>query len=160
MKYRFLIASVLFFGLSSIANAGFLIGVKAGPMLVGFDDVDVDEDPVSVGVLLGYDFDSQPGGFALEAEATRSTAAGLVSGIDLEVESQGLYLSYATRGNLYLKGRVGYMDASLVADSLSEEEGGETYGLAIGLRLGAIRVELDYTAVDDDVTFVSVGLVF
>lgn len=160
MKNRLLIACVLLFGLSSVAQAGFLIGVKAGPMLVGFDDVDVDEDPSSVGVLLGYEFDSRPGGFALEAEATRTTVAGTVVGVDLEVESQGLYLSYATRGKFYLKGRVGFMDAALVADSLSEDEGGETYGLAVGVRLGAVRLELDYTAVDDDVTFVSIGVVF
>ncbi len=160
MKFRILIASVLFFGLSSIAHAGFLIGIKSGEMLVGFDDDEVSENPVSVGVLLGYEFGTRPGGFAVEGEVTRSVAAGSVAGTELYVESQGLYLSYSTGGNLYLKGRVGLMDASLDAGSLSEPEVGESYGLAVGLRWSAFRIELDYTSIDDDVAFVSFGVVF
>lgn len=160
MKYRLIVATVLLFGLSSLAHAGFLIGAKTGPMQVDVDGAVLDEDPVNVGILLGYEFDGRPGGFALEGEITRSTSPGNVFGIDVEVESQGLYLSYATRGKLYLKGRVGYMDAGLVAGTLSEMEDGESYGLAVGLRLGAVRLELDYTSIDDDITFVSVGIVF
>ena len=52
------------------------------------------------------------------------------------------------------------MDARLLAGDLSEDEGGETYGLGVGYRMRNFDLELEYTAVDDDVSFISVGLVY
>nr|MBX2883925.1 hypothetical protein [Granulosicoccus sp.] len=92
---------------------------------------------------------------------TRSVSPGTVIGVDLEVESQGVYLTYTTTGQLYFSGRIGYMDAGLVAEGLSEDEGGETYGVAVGYRLSErLAVELDLTSIDDDITFISLGVKF
>lgn len=145
--------------MASNVHADLRLGVRAGSMLVGFDDVEVAEDPVSVAASIGYEF-SRVGGLSLEAEISRSTTPGMVIGNDLEVESQGVYIAYETAGRMYLRARVGYMDASLISGDLSEAEGGETYGLALGLRLSGMCIELDYTAVDDDVSFVNIGLRF
>ncbi len=159
MLKRYLPLVLLSSMVSTTAQADIHLGVRAGTMLIGFDDVTVSEDPMSVAASVGYEFDFIRG-LSVEAEASRTVTAGTVVGIDLEVESQGLYIAYETAGNIYLRGRVGYMDASLVAGDLSEAEGGETYGLAIGWRLPGFSVELDYTAIDDDVSFVNVGFRF
>lgn len=156
MKARYLsvvLASSLF---CATVQADLYTGIKAGTMLIGFDDVEVSEDPSSVAVSVGYDFGST-GGLALEAEASRTVTAGNVVGNELEVQSQGVYIAYQTTGAVYIKGRVGFMDASLSAGDLSEDEGGETYGLALGFRLSGFNVEVDFTAVDDDVSFLSLG---
>jgi len=157
MKIPAWLAATVLFSLSAIANAGFQFGVKAGTMQIGFDEVEVTEAPNSVGLTLGYDFERSP--FGVEAEVTRTVTSGTVIGTSLDVESQGLYLTYTTSGTWYVSGRVGYMDAGLVAKGLSEDEGGETSGLAFGRKLGSrLRIELDYTAIDDDISFLNISL--
>lgn len=159
MKMSSIIIASLAIGFSSISQAGLTYGVKAGTMQIGFDDVEVSSDPSSIGVSIGYDFAGT--NFGVEAEVTRSLSPGEVIGVDLEVESQGIYLTYTTSGKFYFSGRLGFMDAGLVAEGLSEDEGGETYGIAAGYRLGErLRVEVDYTSIDDDINFISIGLKF
>ena len=158
MKKRILFCALVGSLFSVCAHADLYLGVKTGSMLVGFDNVEVSEDPANVAATIGYEFGSFPR-ISLEAEVSRTITAGLVSGNELEVESQGAYITYTTAGRLYSKWRVGYMDAALSAGvDLSEDEGGETYGVALGLRMIGFKLELDYTAVDDDVSFVSLGI--
>lgn len=160
MKIRFLITLLALTVFSTAASADLRLGVKAGPMLVSFDDVETDENPRNVGLSAGYHFNLLVGEVGLEAEITRSISEGDVVGTSLEVESQGVYLTYTSPGLIYFKGKLGFMDASLVAGDLSEDEGGETYGLGVGMSLGLVNIEIEYTAIDDDVSFVSLGLVF
>ncbi|MFK7859969.1 MAG: outer membrane beta-barrel protein [Granulosicoccus sp.] len=141
--------------------ADWYLGAKVGTMRIGFDDNTVDSDPASVGIAAAYRFESiLQGGLSAEVEITRGITSGEVSGFDLDVESQGIYVAYTTQGRYYLKGRLGLMDAALTAGDLSEDEGGETYGLAAGTRIGQWALELDVTSIDDDVTFLSVGVVW
>ncbi|MFT5503844.1 MAG: outer membrane immunogenic protein [Gammaproteobacteria bacterium] len=142
------------------ASANWFLGAKAGNMAVSFDNDDVDSDPFSTGVTIGYDLSTSLQGLAAEFEITRTVSPGEVVDQDLEVDSQGLYLSYQTTGQFYFKGRLGLMDASLSAGALSEDEGGESYGLALGVRQGQLAYELDFTAIDDDVSFISLGVIF
>lgn len=141
-------------------QAEYLLGVKVGTMSVSFDDADTDDNPVNAGLMLGYERRLSAGLLAFEVEITRSLSPGSVVDQDLEVDSQGVYVSFASSGSVYIKGRLGLMDASLSAGGLSEDEGGETYGLAVGYRAARFRAELDYTSIDDDVAFISVGLVY
>ena len=142
------------------AHADLLFGAKAGPMLVSFDNVDTTDDPYNVGLMAGYEFGVLFGGLAIEAELTRSLTEGTVSATDLEVSTQGVYLSFTTAGPFYGKIKAGLMRASLDAGALSEDENGETYGIGAGVSAGLFRVELEYTVVDDGVHFVSIGVVF
>lgn len=144
----------------SVVSAGGYVSAKLGVMDVGFDDVEVDSNPSSFGLTAGYRFDSLLQGLSAEFEFTRGIASGEVIGLDLDVESQGAYIAYQTSGQFYLKGRLGLMDAGLVAGSLSEDEGGESYGLAAGYRIEPFAIELDITSIDDDITFMSLGVVW
>lgn len=155
-----LIAVLTVIGTGSGASwAEWLIGAKAGPMRVEFDDASVDSDPLNAGVLAGYAFDELLPGLAAELELTRSVSSGTVVGSDLDVDSNGLYAAYRTAGRFYVKGRLGLMAASLDGE-LAEDENGETYGLGAGWRLPRGALELEYTSIDDDVAFVSLGFVY
>lgn len=142
-----------------VSWAEWLVGVKAGPMLVKFDETSADSDPLNAGVLAGYAFDGLLPGLAAELELTRSVSSGTVVGSDLDVNSNGLYAAYRTAGRFYVKGRLGLMAASLDGD-LAEDENGETYGIGAGWRLPRGALELEYTSIDDDVAFVSLGFVY
>ena len=157
---KLVVVTLLLLGFSTSAYAEFLLGVKTGPMLVKFDDADVSDDPTNLGISVGYELGVFVGGLAIEAEFTRSLAAGSVLDNDLEVSTQGVYASFTTAGPLYFKARVGLMDATLDAGGLTEDENGETYGVGVGLSLGLFRIELEYTSIDDDVNFISIGLVY
>jgi len=162
MKFSHLFLALCFLSLSSVANAELELGVNTGVMSVSFDELSTAEEPTNVGVSIGYRFRSVLRGIGVEFEATRSNNEGRVDGLadadsGLEVETQGVYLSYRIGGGLYLTGRVGIMKAELVG-SLAEAEEGETYGLAGGIDFGRLAIELGATSVDDDVLYSSLGV--
>ncbi len=155
-----------FLVMSTSANASWFIGAKTGSMLVKFDAVDVDKDPISVSVLAGYNFSSiLNGGLSAELEVTQSISPGefTLAGSateEFDLESQGLYVTYQSPGVFYVKGRLGLVKADISGSSLAEGEDGESYGVAIGMNHGDLAFELGYTLVDDDVGFVSIGVVY
>jgi len=144
---------------SGTALAEWSVGSKLGVMLVKFDDADVEDDPISAGLVLGYRFKSWISGLSAELDVTRSVVPGTVENADFSVESQGIYLAYRTSHQPYFKVRIGFMDASLTGN-LAEREGGETFGAGLGWRLNGLDVELDFTAIDDDINFASFGVIY
>lgn len=153
---------ITFLSLFSVgtAQAEFLIGVKTGTMATDVDGANVSDDPSNGGLMLGYELGILAGDVAVEAEFTRSSSAGSVSGQDLEVETNAVYLSYTTPGPFYLKLRGGLMDSSIDAGPFSSDESGEAYGVGVGFSLGLLRLEAEYTAINEDIDFISLGLVF
>ena len=160
MLRHYFIGLVLLFSISSTAHAEFLFGVKTGSMMVDVEGASASSDPSNRGFMLGYELGVLVGDLALEAEFTRSGSAGEVAGQDLEVDTNAIYLTYTTPGPIYFKARGGLMDASVDAGPFSEDESGESFGLGVGFSLGLLRLEAEYTAIDDDIDFVSVGVVF
>lgn len=159
MKISFLLVTLVSLMWASPGFAQWSIGTKVGIMSVAFEDADVDDAPVNAGVVFGYEIASLLPGLSVELDVTRSVAPGSVVNADLSVNSQGIYLAYRTGKQLYAKGRLGFMDASLTGN-LAEDEGGETYGVGVGWRFDAFSVELDYTSIDDDVSFSSIGVLY
>lgn len=160
---KILIAAVLL-ALSSQVSATWTVGANAGVMSVSFDENSVDSDPINVGVVLGYHFNPSLQGLGGELEITRSISSGEIAELpannnELEVESQGLYLTYRLGSTYYVKGRIGYMRADLTGQ-LGEDESGETYGLTGGYSVGNIAVELSATSIDDDVFYGAIGIVY
>jgi hypothetical protein len=103
MKHGYLSVIILGSLLSASSHADFQLGLKAGSMQVGFDDAEASEDPVSVAATLGYSLGVVQG-LSVEAEVSRTVSAGEVSGNDLEVDSQGIYIACETAGTVYVKG--------------------------------------------------------
>lgn len=155
-KILFAIALAMCIG-SGNALAQWSIGSSVGTMSVKFDEVDVDDSPVNAGILLGYHFTHWVQGLSIELEVTRTVTEGTVENVDLSVESQGLYVVYRTSHPVYAKVRLGIMEAALTGD-FGEDEGGETYGVGVGWRFNRFGVELDYTSIDDDVIYTSLGV--
>lgn len=141
------------------AHADWYAGIRAGITDVSFDDIEVDSSPTNVGVLAGYEFSRFLPGLSAELEVTESLSDGEVLNSSLGVSSQGLYLAYRTGGMIYLKGRVGLMKAELTGD-LAESENGESYGVAVGVDLPMVGLELDYTVIDDDIGYASVAVIY
>ena len=98
---------------------------------------------------------------ALEAEFTRTAEEGETrGGSDIEVDTNALYLTFTTPGPVYLKLRGGLIDITADVGSASDDESGESFGAGLGLSLGLLRLELEYTRIDDDIDFLSAGIVF
>ncbi len=157
---RRLLTTVFCLGLlaaSPAALADFYITAKTGPMIV---DIDGADDPTNIGVALGYELGIVVADLAIEAELTRTASEGDVDGSDLEVETNGLYVTFTTPGALYLKLRGGVVDAETTVGNDSDSESGTSLGVGLGLSLGLVRVEFEFTQIEDDVDFLSVGVQF
>lgn len=161
MTRKLLLALALTFGLCSTALADFYLGAKTGLMMADIEGADVDTHPTNVGVSLGYELGVLAGDLALEAEFTRTAAEGEVEGGgDIEVDSNAVYVAFTTAGPLYFKIRGGLQETEVRAGSGEENERGETFGVGVGFSLGLLRLEAELTSIDDDVNFVSIGVVF
>lgn len=157
-KYLFAVL-LLLVGSPGAASAQMLIGAGVGSMAVSFDDDEVEKAPTNASFTLGYQFKSFAPGLAVELSISRSVEPGTVAGGELDVESMGMYLVYRAGNQFYVKGRAGLMNAA-ISGNLAEDENGETYGVGLGWRMHDLSLELEYTSIDDDISFVSAGLLF
>lgn len=157
-------------------NSGPYIGAKYGKFFIDVEEVN---EPTDGGFLGGYRFSN---GMAIEFEHTEAQAdifldSTRIGGIDLETNA--LYFAYRTPGTAYFKVRAG-----LLQEKVSGEAGGFCYydyygtyciseniaieekddiGLSIGLGGGVnigsvVQLELEYTLIEQDVSFLSAGL--
>jgi len=91
---RVLFTLVSFFLLTSNAQANWFVGVNAGLMQTKFDAITVDQNPINIGLVGGYQFKRFINGLSAELEVTRSVAPGEIgdiNGIEFDIESQGAY---------------------------------------------------------------------
>ena len=156
MLKRFL-CGVALLALASNAAAEFYIGAKTGTMLV---DISGADDPVNTSLILGYEFGVVFGDVGLEAEFSRTTSDGEVGGEDLEVDTNGYYVTFLTPGALYLKARAGMVDSDVKIGSASESDNNSSLGVGVGISTGILRVELEFTTIDDDIEYLTLGLQF
>ena len=157
MDRKLLLAFPLALCLATSAHADFYLGVKTGPMLV---DIDGADDPTNVALTLGYEFGIVVGDLGLEAEFSRTASDGEVGDEDLEVESDGFYAAFLTPGPVYLKLRAGVVDNEVIIGDDADSDGGTAFGAGFGLSAGLARFEIEYTRIDSDIDFVSLGVQF
>lgn len=170
MQIRLLITGLcVVTGLSGQAMAvenPWYVGLKAGTMSV---DVSAYEDATSLGLLLGYKLSSDSNGsLAVEGELTNSSSENItVLGVTgkWDIDTLAVYLAYRTGGDLYLKGKVGYLDedvnVNIAGASISGSDSGASYGIGAGWKFGKSNaVELEYTIIETDVDFISLGVNF
>ena len=156
-------------GLSGTALAAenpLYIGLKAGKMVI---DVPEYVDANSTGFVVGYKiFDNTSGSFAVEGEYTKSTQENItVSNVTgkWDIDTLAVYLAYRSGGDLYLKGKIGYLreniNVSIVGASISGSDNGLSAGIGGGWKLGKkAALELEYTIIEQDANFISVGVNF
>ena len=141
------------------ANEGFYLGLKSGVM-----DIDVKgyDTNTPVGVLAGYTFANN---FAIEAEYNKVDINFSALGVkaDGDFSTMAIYGAYRSEGDLYGKLKVGYLsdDVSLTASGITAkaEDDGFSAGVGAGYRFGGnFSVEAEYTVIEKDVNYFSLGL--
>ena len=157
---------ILFLVASPLAAANqFYVGFKGGlmkPDAGGYDDA------VNGAVLLGFEFlDLDVGSIAIEGEYTDTVSEGdaTFGGIhgEWEIETYAIYGVFRTRGTLFFKGKIGYLheDVSSTVGGFGAtgSDSGLSLGIGAGLRIGNHgSIELEYTIIEEDVDYLSVGL--
>ena len=145
-------------------QSGNYIGAKAGILNINRDLPF--SNGGSVGFLVGHDF---PGNeISLEVEATLPVSSAGVDNAnfgDLDVFTLGVFGAYRTKGDLFFKGKLGMVYEYLSIDGGSFGLEGDAINLALGAGLGyrindTITVEAEYTSIEADIAFASIGMNF
>jgi hypothetical protein len=138
--------------------AGVTFGAKTGPVQPDLDGI---EDPINAGVTIGYEFGIALGALGFEGEFTTTVKEGEYGIERLNIDTTGAYATYRSPGLFYLKGRAGYAgwDADFSVGG-NEDDTSASYGLGLGFSLKLIKIELEYTQIDEDIDFVSIGIQF
>lgn len=143
-------------------NSGFYLGG-------GFASLssDAPSDPDNYFIQAGYGFGN---GWAAEVSYTDSYSdadlgtfefEGIDINMKLSASALAAYAVYRSSGDLYFKGKLGYIDAemevtgSAMGESASESasETDFAYGVGGGYSFGAHAFELEYTTTGDDVNW-------
>lgn len=154
---RFFILGLLGMVIAAPASAGWFFGAKTGPMMIDTNGV---SDTNNVGVVVGYDLGVAVGDLAVEGEVTTTVSSGDFLGYDVDVDTQALYLAFRTAGPIYLKVKGGLLNEEVSIGSISESDSGMSYGVGVGFGIGVAQLELEVTQIEQDVTFLSVGVQF
>lgn len=168
MKYTNLIAalatSLCFSVTAQAAGSPWYLGVKAGQMMVDVDGLD---DASNIGITGGYRLANfSLGSFALEAEYSNSTSKGEAKILnftgDWDVKTLAFYGVYRSAGDVYFKGKAGYLDEdvsiTIAGFSVAGSDSGLSLGLGGGWRISASSsLEVEYTVIEEDIDFLSIG---
>lgn len=147
-------------------HQGGFFGLKAGQMQVDASDdvlgIDYDNS-TNIGVYAGYVGES---GLGFEAEFTwpTSDADTGVPDVTYELSTVALYGTWRSDGNIYFKGRAGLLRERLKLEgpggTASDSDSGLSFGAGVGFHLGSSRLELEFTRIEKDVNYLSIGFIF
>ena len=146
------------------ATDGPYIGIKGGPLNISRDLPF--NNGYSLGALFGFDFPESDFAFETVVTTTVDSPTGTSDSVgDLDVFTLGFYGVYRTPGDLYFKGKAGLVYEYLNVDFRSLPLEGDAIGLSLGLGGGyrfneALRLELEYTALEADIALFSLGLLY
>lgn len=140
-----------------LAAADWFVGAKAGPMMV---DVPGISDPTNAGVMIGTEWGVVVGDVGVQAELTDTIDDGSIGGSAVSVNTQALYGVVRTAGPIYFIAKAGVLREEVTVGSASESDTGSSVGLGIGFSIGLAQFELEYTQIEEDVDFLSLGVRF
>lgn len=158
-SFKTLPALIILSAVSLTAGAEGYFGFKGGIMSIDLAGID---DPINAGVVFGS---NRGAGWGFEGELTLSMIDGEYSifGSDFDVSIRTLagYAAFRSEGDTYFKGKLGVLNEDVEIGSISEDDTGASYGFGVGWRQGdGSMVELEYTIVEEDVDFISLGFSF
>lgn len=133
-------------------------------------DIDALDNTTNAGVLIGVPFISDRNmSAALEGEFTTTVSKGdahiFGNRGEWDINTIALYGALRTAGPFYFKAKAGYLseDVSISVPGIkaSGTDSGFSYGIGAGWRLtGGSRLEVEYTLIESDVNFLSLGFIF
>ena len=168
------ISQLLFTGLLVAVSLGVnaqdktgYFGLKIGPMMI--DDIGFGNfsDPTNIGLVYAHISDD---GYGFEAEFTTSMSDGefsfFGSTAEVSIQTIGFYGAFRSTGDTYFKAKAGFINESVDFDNvpfvgnISEDDTGASFGLGLGLNTGSGKLEIEYTIIEEDVNFLSIGYLF
>lgn len=129
---------------------GAYVGLKTGSMDI---DISAYNTKTPFGIMGGYSFTES---LALELEYTKTDFDLMSASGDLTTFA--IYGAYRTKGDLYLKSKIGYLSENIEVASISMSDSGISLGLGLGYKFSQFSVEAEYTIIEQDVDFLSIGL--
>ena len=170
MQTRTLIAILcLGVGLSGTAlaeDSPWYVGIQAGQFSVDLSEFDSTN---GVGVMLGYKVNnlvSIEGALTTTGEDGDVTVQGVQGVGNWDLTTTAVYAAIRSSGNLYFKGKVGYLYEKVTASIsglfyTSDSQSDFSYGVGAGWRIGdGLGLELEYTIIEEDIDFISLGVNF
>ena len=144
--------------LTTPATAGeWIFGAKTGTVVV--NDSNVKTHPTNVGIMVGFQQSLAVGELGVEAELTTTTGKGeMDGGAKFEADTRAMYAAFRSAGLVYFKAKGGF----LTIDNDGNTDSGASYGVGLGFGIGLAQAELEFTktAIDPEITFVSLGVQF
>lgn len=136
-------------------NSGFYLGVKTGVLDIDIAYFDADTPK---GIVFGY----QHGTFGIELEANFADIDYNImdSRGSTDFRSMALYGVYRSEGDIYFKGKAGILNEEIKTSYLSEDDTGFSAGIGAGAKFGSMTIEAEYTLIESNVNFFSVGASF
>lgn len=149
---------------------GVYVGIKAGTLKVDVSDTGLDADNANTFSLVGgYQFSNK---FAAELEFIPTTDIdvnlGGVKAGTVSVQTVGVYGAYRIQPDgtpAYFKVRLGLLSeqvdgkSSITGNSTSSSDSGLSFGVGAGFDVASnMMIEAEYTLIEQDVDFISVGL--
>ncbi|GAB2887737.1 outer membrane beta-barrel protein [Microbulbifer echini] len=157
---RSLVAVVVLACSTAVQAEGAYVGAVFGVMNT---DVSGDDSPLNAGIRAGYSWNS---GWGLETELTNSVVEGEFNyhywgAENYSLATQAIYATYRSEGDIYLKGRLGYLREELEIDHFGEySDSGASAGIGAGFKLTErVLFETEYTFIESDVDYWSGSLV-
>ena len=143
------------------AMADMYFGVNAGPMMLDGASYD---DPVNAGVLIGKEWGVVAGDIGVQAEFTTTVNDGSLvvfpNVYPVSVNTQAIYGAFRTAGPVYLIAKAGVLREEVEVGSASVTDNGLSGGVGVGFSVGVAQLELEYTVVEQDINYLSLGVRF
>lgn len=144
---------------------GFYVGAKTGHM--NFDVSGIRNDRGD-GLFLGYEWlAGDQLGIAVEYEYTTTSADARVSGLpgDVDLDTHALYAALRYGETVYFKAKAGILreeaDIKVAGVKVSDNDTGFSGGVGAGYRFSPnFMVEVEYTIIEKDVDYLSIGAAF
>ncbi|MDT3706062.1 MAG: hypothetical protein ROZ09_04495 [Thiobacillus sp.] len=145
------------------AMADLYFGANAGAMMIDGASYD---DPVNAGVLIGKEWGVVAGDIGVQAEFTTTINDGTYIGFpppyvhDVTIDTLALYGVFRTAGPIYLIAKAGVLHEEVEVGPASADDTGLAAGVGVGFSIGVAQLELEYTQIEEDVGYLSVGVRF
>lgn len=136
-------------------DGSFHLGVKTGSIDIDVSGFDADTPK---GIVFGY----QKGTMGVEVEANFTDFDYDYAGYSRSADyrSLALYGVYRSEGDVYFKAKAGVLHEEIKASFASEDDMGFSAGIGGGINLGSFSLEAEYTILESDVNFISIGANF
>ena len=133
---------------AAAGDDGIHFGLKTGAMDVDFSGVDID---MPIGLVLGF----EKGVYGAEVEYTFADMEFDVFGSTetLDFDTLAVYGVFRSQGEVYFKLKAGF----LREDVGGVDDTGASLGLGGGVRVENLSIEAEYTIIEEDVNFLSIG---